>query len=103
MDTREYFEKALPEKLKNDPSLAAGLGVVYQFDVSDVGTWTVDLTGAGLVHEGPCENPTCVITVGKEDWEQVVDDPRKATMLFMMGKIKTTHLGLAIKLQNLLA
>jgi putative sterol carrier protein len=106
MDTAEFFQNVLPAKIVNEPETFVDLKekkVIYQFDVKDAGTWTLDLSGEGVVHEGPAEAPTCVITVGREDWETVLDNPPKATPLFMMGKIKTTHLGLAMKLQKILS
>lgn len=106
MDTVEFFTTILPAKIINDPDTFQDLKekkVIFQFDVTGAGTWTLDMSGEGLVHEGPSATPSCVITVGQEDWEIVLDNPPKATPLFMMGKIKTTHLGLAMKLQKILS
>ena len=53
--------------------------------------------------EGPHANPGCKITVAKADWEAILDNPAKATQMFMMGKLKATNIGLATKLQKILA
>jgi putative sterol carrier protein len=103
-ETKEFFEKFMPEKIGNNPNLAASVKAVFQFDVKDAGTWTIDLaTPPGEVREGPAENPGCVITVAKADWEKVLDNPSYAMQLFMTGKLKASNVGLAMQLQKILA
>lgn len=98
-DTVEFFTTFLPKKLEN-PALTGT--EVFQFDVTGAGTWSLDL-GARTVTEGPHANPGCKITVAKADWEAILDNPAKATQMFMMGKLKATNIGLATKLQKILA
>lgn len=101
-DTATFFNETLPQKLTDDPDLKE-IDAVFQFDVDGAGTWSLDLKGDGGVTEGPHDSPDCVITVAKDDWEQVVDNPSVATNLFMMGKLKATNLGLAMQLQKILS
>lgn len=103
-DTNEFFNKYLPEKLQNNPGLAQSVNSSFQFDIADAGTWSLDLTSPpGKVSEGPVANPGCVITVGKSDWEKMLDNPSLAMQLFMMGKLKASNVGLAMQLQKILA
>lgn len=102
-ETREFFETFMPEKLKNKPDLASTVNAIFQFDVTGAGIWTIDLvTPGGVVHEGPAENAGCIITVGKDDWEKLLDNPGVAMQLFMTGKLKASNVGLALQLQKIL-
>jgi hypothetical protein len=97
-------EDYLPEKLVAKPDLASTVNAVFQFDVTGAGVWTIDLaTPGGVVKEGHAENAGCVITVGKDDWEKLLDNPGVAMQLFMTGKLKVTNVGLALQLQKILA
>ena len=100
-DVAEFFNKDLPEKLASNPSIAKDINAVYQFDLEGAGIWTVDLTRSEI-HEGKHENPGCVVTATKEDFESLLDNPSSAMMLFTLGKLKVTHVGLALSLQKLL-
>ena len=102
-DTNEFFSSVLPERLTTSPDLAKEIGAVYQFDIDGAGTWTVDLTGAGTVAEGPHDSPNCTVTAAKADFDKMLDNPGSAMMLFMSGKLKITDPGLGLKLQKLLA
>ncbi len=102
-DTREFFEKFMPEKLLTNPGLAPSVNAIYQFDVTGAGTWTLDLTGTGEVREGAAAAPRCVINVAQADWEAMLDKPALAMQLFMMGKLKASNVALALQLQKILA
>jgi len=101
-DTFVFFKEMLPAKIAADPDLKT-IGAVYQFEIEGAGVWALDLKGDGGVTEGAAAEADCVITVGKDDWEEIVDNPMLATQYFMMGRVKTTRLGLAIQLQKILA
>lgn len=101
-DTQEFFTDFLPKKIKNDPSLAADVNSIFQFDIDGAGTWTLDLTGEGTVVEGSHDDPGCVITCDKSTWEEILDKPSDAMKMFMFGKIKASNIGLATKLQKIL-
>jgi hypothetical protein len=102
-DTNDFFANWLPNKLATNPDLVKSINAVYQFDVDGAGQWSVDLTGDGTITPGPHENPGCVVTATKADFEQMLDNPSAAMMLFMSGKLKVTNVGLGISLQKLLS
>jgi len=102
-DTNDFFSNYLPTKLNENPGLAAEIGAVYQFDIEGAGTWAVDLTGdSGTVAEGAHDDPGCVVTAAKEDFEKLLDNPASGMMLFTMGKLKVSNVGLALSLQKIL-
>jgi len=102
-DTHEFFSEYLPAKVKNDPSLAADANAIFQFDIEGAGSWVLDLTGEGTVVEGTHESAGCVITSDKGTWEKILDNPAEAMKMFMFGKLKASNIGLATKLQKILA
>jgi hypothetical protein len=103
-DTSAFFTTDLPAKLAANKDIAAEIGAIYQFDITGAGTWTVDLTvEGGAVHEGAAENPGCVVTAEKEDFETMLDNPDAAMMLFTMGKLMVTDIPLALQIQKLIA
>ena len=101
-DTLVFFKELLPAKLAADADLKT-IDAIFQFEIEGAGTWTLDLKGDGGVQEGTVAEPDCVITAGKDDWEEIVENPMLATQYFMMVRLKTTKLGLAIQLQKILA
>lgn len=101
-DVKDFFGNWLPEKLKNNPDLVKSINAIYVFDL-DGDKWTVDLTGAGTVAGGGHDSPGCVVTAAKGDFENMLDNPSSAMMLFMSGKLKVTNVGLGISLQKLLS
>lgn len=103
-ETREFFEKYMPEKLATNPGLVGTVKAIFQFDVTGAGSWTVDLLNPpGAVTEGAGENAGCVITVDKDNWEKLLDNPSLGMQLFMTGKLKASNIGLAMQLQKILA
>lgn len=102
-DVQDFFANWLPEKLKNNPSLVKDINAVYVFDIDGAGQWTVDLTGDGTVASGGHASPGCTVTATKDAFEQMLDNPSSAMMLFMAGKLKVTNVGLGISLQKLLS
>jgi len=102
-DVKDFFENTLPKKLQDHPELSADINNTYQFDIADAGTWTVDLTKTpGEVSEGGMEDPGCVVTAATDDFGSLLDNPASGMMLFTMGKLKVTNVGLALSLQKLL-
>jgi len=102
-DTKDFFSNWLPNKLSSNPDLVKSINAVYQFDIDGAGQWACDLTGVGTVTEGPHPNPGCVVSASKADWEQIIDNPSSAMMMFMSGKLKVSNVALGISLQKLLA
>jgi putative sterol carrier protein len=103
-ETREFFDDYMPKKLIEKPNLVNEVKAIFRFDVKDAGSWIIDLKsppgGVRAAEEG--EAADCVITVGKADWEQVLDKPSYAMQLFMTGKLKASNIGLAMALQKIL-
>ncbi|MDG1481183.1 MAG: SCP2 sterol-binding domain-containing protein [Myxococcota bacterium] len=97
--TEEFFSTYLPGKLEGGNSMGDG---VFQFDISDAGTWSLDL-GASTVAEGSHDSPGCVITTDRATWEGILSNPSSAIQAFMMGKLKASNIGMATKLQQILA
>ncbi len=103
-DVADFFANALPEKLKNNPDLASDINASYVFDIEGAGQWTVDLTEPpGTVSEGAIEEPGCTVSANVEDFGTLLDDPGQGMMLFTMGKLKVTNVGLALSLQRILS
>jgi hypothetical protein len=100
-DVNDFFTNYLPNKLANNPSIAKDINAIYVFNLTGAGEWTVDLTQS-QIRAGGHENPGCVVTATKADFEQLLDNPASAMMLFTLGKLKVTHVGLALSLQKLL-
>ncbi|MFT6145824.1 MAG: hypothetical protein ACJATT_002335 [Myxococcota bacterium] len=102
-DTTEFFTDYLPGKLKDNPSLSS-IGSVYQFDIDGAGSWTVDLkTDGGAVVEGAADAADCVVTIAKDDFEGLLDNPANGMILFTQGKLKVSNIGLAMSLQKILS
>lgn len=101
-DCIAFFNEYLPQKIKDDASLAADVNAVFQFDIAGAGTWTLDLTGEGTIIEGAGDNVGCIITSDKATWEKILDNPKSAMQMFMLGKLKASNIALATKLQKIL-
>ena len=103
-DVRAFFESYLPGKLEKNPGLASEINAVYQFALGDAGSWTVDLTkDGGSVSEGEAADAGCVVTASGADFGKLLDSPASAMMLFTMGKLKVSNVGLALSLQKILS
>jgi hypothetical protein len=102
-DVTTFFSDYLPNKITENPDLAKEINAVYQFDIEGLGTWTVDLTDAGTVAEGAHDDPGCVVTCASEDFGTLLDNPAAGMMLFTMGKLKVSNVGLAMSLQKILS
>ena len=104
-DTNEFFSSYLPKKITDNPSLATSVKASFLFEITGAGSWSLDLTNPpGTVTEGAMENPGVTISVSKEDWEKLLDNPAIAMQLFMMQKLKVKgNVGLAMQLQKILA
>ena len=97
--TEEFFTQYLPTKLTDGNSMGDG---VFQFDISDAGTWSLDLDSGAITNEAH-SSPGCVITTDRATWEGILKNPSSAIQAFMMGKLKASNIGMATKLQQILA
>ena len=102
-DVAKFFNETLPAKIQQNPDLVEEIGAVYQFDVEPAGTWTVDLTELpGSVTQGEHEEPGCVVTCAEEDFASLLENPANGMMLFTMGKLQVSNVGLALSLQKII-
>lgn len=103
-DIQDFFGNYLPTKLIEKPELSVEINNSYRFDIDGAGIWTVDLTKTpGQVREGAEDDPGCILTAAEKDFNSLLDNPSAAFMLFSMGKIKVSNVGLALSLQKLLS
>lgn len=102
-DIQGFFNEYLPHKLTKKPNLAGEINAIYVFDIDGAGQWTVDLTvDGGEVRAEGCADAGCVVTAKKADFEKLLDKPASAMMLFTMGKLRVSNVGLAMSLQKLI-
>ncbi|MFB6262888.1 MAG: SCP2 sterol-binding domain-containing protein [Bradymonadaceae bacterium] len=101
LTAEEIFDEVLPEKLEGDDSVQ-DIGAVYEFSLTDGGTWSIDFTKDGdYVSEGEHDDPDCAIEVSSSDFVDMWNGKKSGQQLFMMGKISVDgDMGLALKLQK---
>lgn len=104
---KAVLEEQIPGKIQAKPELVKEINSVYEFNITGDkgGTWTVDLTeaGGGKVTEGSTGNAKCTVTVGDQDFINIITKKTNAQMAFMSGKLKVKgDMGLALKLQKIL-
>jgi hypothetical protein len=103
-DVASFFQDTMPAKLQENPGIAADINAVYQFDIEGAGTWTIDLTTPpGVVTEGPHADPGCIVTCEAGDFSTLLANPAEAMMLFTMGRLKVSNVGLALSLQKIIS
>ena len=103
-DLNDFFDNYLPNKLSDNPDLAKSVNAIYVFDIDGFGQRTVDLTdGTGSVSEGAHETPGCTVSAAASDFGTLLDNPAQGMMLFTMGKLKVSNIGLAMSLQKILS
>jgi putative sterol carrier protein len=87
------------------PEKAAGTNATIQYDVSGDGggTWhAVIKDGTCQVVEGAGANPNLTLSIGAQDWLDMVSKKQSAQMLFMSGRLKVKgDMGLAMKLGSM--
>ena len=100
--TTSFFADYLPQKLSAHPDLAGKVDQTFQFEISDVGSWHVDLTvGAGSVSPGQHDNPDCMITCSEATFEQILEEPGSAMVLMTKGELTVSNLTAALSLQKI--
>ena len=103
-DLNDFFTNYLPNKLSSNPDLAKEVNAIYVFDIDGFGQKTVDLTdGTGTISDGAHENAGCTVTASQDDFGTLLDNPSQGMMLFTMGKLKVSNIGLALSLQKILS
>jgi putative sterol carrier protein len=104
---KEFFDKKVPEVLKQNPEKAKDVAAVYLFKIggADGGTWTADLASATpSCVRGEVGTPQCTIEASDDDFRAMIDGGMQVAMqLFFAGKIKVTgDANLAPKLSKVL-
>ena len=100
--TTSFFTDSLPQKLSAHPDLAGKVDQIFQFEISDVGSWHVDLTvGAGSVSPGQHDNPDCTITCSEATFEQILEEPGSAMVLMTKGELTVSNLTAALSLKKI--
>ena len=101
---KEIFEVEIPKNLESNKEKVASINATYKFIVTgdNGGTWRVVLGADPKVEEGEGD-AQCTITVGDEDFVNIVGGKLNPQMAFMSGKLKVQgDMGLAMKLGNVL-
>ena len=104
LNPKEYFETDISNKLRDRPELVQRINAIYQFEITGEsgGQWVVDLI-KGEVRTGADEAARCTVTMGDEDFMQMVGGVLNPQMAFMSGKLKVGgDMGLAMKLTEIL-
>jgi 3-hydroxyacyl-CoA dehydrogenase/3a,7a,12a-trihydroxy-5b-cholest-24-enoyl-CoA hydratase len=81
---------AIRDHLERHPELAAKIGFVFQFKVTDPDSvWTVDLkNGGGAVAEGESAKPDCTLEIAETDFIDMTTGKSDPMKLFTTGKLK---------------
>lgn len=98
----EIFE-AMPAHFKKDA--AAGMSAVYQYDVTGDGggKWYTEIKEGDLtVTEGEHDSPNITITIGAQDYIDMIEGKLNEQVAFVTGKVKIKgDMSLAMKLKSL--
>ncbi|MGD9077542.1 MAG: SCP2 sterol-binding domain-containing protein [Desulfobacteraceae bacterium] len=76
-----------------NPSAAAGLDAVFQFEITGEGggNWTAIVKdGACEVKEGTHDAPTVTLSLSAETWLAIVNKQLNGMQAFMSGQLKAT-------------
>jgi putative sterol carrier protein len=102
---KDWFEKELPEKVKDDPSVVEGFDGILNFSISGDGggDWAVEIRDKVLnVSEGGHEKPDIQVTMKGPDFVNFINGKLNGQMAFMTGKLKVKgNMQLAMKLNKL--
>ena len=98
----DFFSNYLPTKIKDNPGLAQEVNATYQFEIAGLGDYLVCLKSDGAgVSEGRGD-ADCTVSISKDDFEKLLGNPASGMMMFTMGKLKVTNIGLGMALQKIL-
>ena len=103
---KDWFEKELPEKVKDDPNKVEGFDGVLSFQITgdQGGNWNVEIRDKVLnVSEGTHEKPDIQVTMKDADFVNFINGKLNGQMAFMTGKLKVKgNMQLAMKLNKLI-
>lgn len=101
---QQIFEQILQSKLT--PELAKAVNGCFQFKITgaEASDWVMDLTrDSEWIRAGTDPAAKCTVTVGGEEWKQILQKTLDPTKAFFNGKLKVQgDIPLAVKLTTLL-
>ena len=102
---KDWFEKELPDKVKDDPSVVEGFDGILDFKITGDagGEWSVEIRNKVLnIKAGACEKPDIQVTMKAPDFVNFINGKLNGQMAFMTGKLKVKgNMQLAMKLNKL--
>lgn len=103
VDIAKLFNEELPAAMAKNAEEAKSIGAKYQINVTGAGEWFVDVSASGPSVEAGTKDADCTITIAKEDFEKLHENPQANGMqLFFAGKLKVQgNQMLAMKLSKL--
>ena len=104
MTPKDVFTTEIPKNIAANPDKAKAINATYKFIVTGAtgGTWRVILGADPKCEEGEGA-AQCTITVGDEDFVNIVGGKLNPQMAFMSGKLKVAgDMSLAMKLGTVL-
>lgn len=104
-ETCSEFFSGLQEAI--DPERVQGIDATYQWDITGDGggKWWAKLSDGSIeVSEGEAANANITLTVGAQDWVDIVNGKLDGQMAALTGKLKIQgDISLALKLQSFVA
>jgi len=103
MTVKDFFDSKLREHLNDNEELVEDIDATYQFDVTDNGSWFIDLTQFPPVIEEKSGKADCTIGITADDLMAIANKELDGMTAFMQGKLKIDgDMGLSLKLQPIL-
>ena len=103
MTVKDFFETKLREHLNDNEELVEDIDATYQFNVTDNGSWFVDLTQFPPVIKEEAGEADCTIGISADDLMAIANKELDGMTAFMQGKLKIDgDMGLSLKLQPIL-
>lgn len=90
-------------KTRFNAEAAAGLDVVFQFDIKDGDTYHIVVKDATCdIREGACDDPSVTLIMDSETMIGIMSGEQNGMQAFMMGKVRAEgNMMLATKLNEL--
>lgn len=102
VDVKRFFSD-LRSAVSRFPNKSKKIGGSYQINVTDVGSWGIDLSIPSII-DGRLTNPATTIDVSEQDFQRILSDHSVALRLFYSGKLMITGNQLmALNLPKLLS
>lgn len=103
VDIKKLFNEEIPGALAKRGDDARKIGGKYQLNITNAGSWTVDLvSNPPAVTEGTATDAGVTIDVADTDFQTMLADPSAGMKLFFAGKLKVKgNQMLAMNLQKL--